>query len=111
MGWGVPRVRTGDVGDSFLPGAGSLGDVVGGLVENEKLRFVAAWKMGETIVTALCASFGVSRQAGYELLRRDRAEGAGDDRSSGQVILHVPSFGGARISRSSFGPGTAPSAS
>lgn len=47
----------------------------GALVEDEKLRFVAAWEMGGTTMTALCATFGVSRQAGYELLRRYRAEG------------------------------------
>src|SRR5215218_8259347 len=47
----------------------------GALVEDEKLRFMAAWEGGETTMTALCASFGVSRQAGYELVRRYRAEG------------------------------------
>ena len=47
----------------------------GALVEDEKLRFVAAWEMGGTTMTALCESFGVSRQAGYELLGRYRAEG------------------------------------
>jgi transposase InsO family protein len=44
-------------------------------VEEEKLRFVAAWLSGEWSRTELCARFGVSRETGYELMRRYRLEG------------------------------------
>ena len=47
----------------------------GACVEDEKLRFIAAYERGEVPMTALCASFGVSRQAGYELIGRYRQEG------------------------------------
>jgi putative transposase len=44
-------------------------------MEEEKLRFIAEWLKGEVPMTALCASFGVSRKAGYALVQRYRAEG------------------------------------
>ena len=43
--------------------------------EEEKLRFVAEWKRGEMTMVALCESHGVSRQAGYDLVRRHEAWG------------------------------------
>ena len=48
----------------------------GSSVAEEKLRFIAAYERGDLTMTALCASFGVSRQAGYELVARWHAEGA-----------------------------------
>jgi transposase InsO family protein len=44
-------------------------------MEAEKLRFIALSLTGGAPMTQLCASFGISRQAGYELLARYRAEG------------------------------------
>jgi transposase InsO family protein len=44
-------------------------------VEEEKLRFVAACLDGKDDMSALCAGFGISRQWGYELLRRYRSAG------------------------------------
>jgi transposase InsO family protein len=49
----------------------------GASVEEEKLRFVADWKRGGVTMVGLCESYGVSRQTGYELLRRYEAEGLG----------------------------------
>ena len=43
---------------------------------DEKLLFIAAYLKDELPMSTLCASFGVSRQTGYELVRRYRAEGA-----------------------------------
>jgi len=45
-------------------------------VSDEKLGFIAACLKGELPMTTLCASFGISRQTGYELIRRYHAEGA-----------------------------------
>ena len=45
-------------------------------VLEEKLRFIGEVLKGELSMTALCESFGISRQAGYELKRRFEAEGA-----------------------------------
>jgi putative transposase len=45
-------------------------------VLDEKLRFIAEALKGDLPMTALCASFGISRQTGYELIRRYTAEGA-----------------------------------
>jgi len=44
---------------------------------DEKLAFVAECLRGELPMTALCEQFGISRDTGYRLLRRYRAEGAG----------------------------------
>jgi transposase InsO family protein len=46
-------------------------------VENEKLAFIAHRLAGGASMTELCEVFGVSRQAGYELMRRHGAEGLG----------------------------------
>lgn len=43
---------------------------------DEKLRFVAAWLKGELPMSTLCQQFGISRQTGYTLLERYRADGA-----------------------------------
>jgi len=43
---------------------------------DKKLRFIAAYLKGDLPMTTLCASFGVSRQTGYELVRRYQADGA-----------------------------------
>jgi putative transposase len=48
----------------------------GSTVEEEKLRFIAEYLKGDLPMTALCASFGVSRETGYQLVRRYLAEGA-----------------------------------
>jgi len=45
-------------------------------VVDEKMRFVAAYLKAELPMTALCEGFGISRETGYELIRRYRAEGA-----------------------------------
>ena len=45
-------------------------------VADEKLRFIAEVMRGEVPMSALCAQFGISREAGYELRRRYDAEGA-----------------------------------
>jgi transposase InsO family protein len=42
---------------------------------DEKLRFIAACLKDERSMTGLCEAFGISRQWGYEMLRRYRAEG------------------------------------
>jgi transposase InsO family protein len=42
---------------------------------DERMRFVAAYLEGALPMTVLCASFGISRETGYELVRRYRAEG------------------------------------
>ena len=44
-------------------------------VEEEKLRFVAERLAGEVSMTELCARYGVSRETGYELMRRYAADG------------------------------------
>jgi putative transposase len=44
-------------------------------VLDETLRFVLACLEGEETMTSLCASFGISRQWGYELVRRYRSDG------------------------------------
>jgi transposase InsO family protein len=46
-------------------------------VEQEKLRFIAHRLSGEATMTALCAGFGISRQAGHELMARHAVEGLG----------------------------------
>jgi putative transposase len=45
-------------------------------VVDETVRFVGAYLAGEETMTALCEAFGISRQWGYELVRRYRAAGA-----------------------------------
>jgi putative transposase len=45
-------------------------------VEEEKLRFIADRLRGDVSMTELCGRYGVSREAGYELMRRYEAEGA-----------------------------------
>lgn len=47
----------------------------GSSAEQAKLEFVAERKRGEISMVALCEAYGVSREAGYELLRRYAAEG------------------------------------
>jgi transposase InsO family protein len=44
-------------------------------VLDETVRFIAEYLEGEETMTALCEAFGISRQWGYELVRRYRAEG------------------------------------
>jgi putative transposase len=44
-------------------------------VESEKLRFITEMLKGELPMSILCESFGISRQAGYELRRRFEKEG------------------------------------
>jgi transposase len=44
-------------------------------VEDEKLRFIAAYLAGDEPMTALCASFSISRDSGYRLVARYRTEG------------------------------------
>src|SRR5271154_2703936 len=43
---------------------------------DEKLRFIVEYLKGDLPMTVLCAGVGVSRQTGYELVRRYHAEGA-----------------------------------
>jgi transposase InsO family protein len=45
-------------------------------VLDETVRFIAAYLEGEETMAAVCRDFGISRQWGYELVRRYRAEGA-----------------------------------
>ncbi len=42
---------------------------------DEKVSFIAAYLRGEETMTGLCAAFGISRDTGYRLLARYRAEG------------------------------------
>lgn len=42
---------------------------------DEKLRFMSEYLKGELPMTALCESFGISRDTGYALVRRYRASG------------------------------------
>jgi transposase InsO family protein len=44
-------------------------------VLDETLGFISAYLEGEETMTALCEAFGISRQWGYELVRRYEAEG------------------------------------
>ncbi len=46
-------------------------------VDDEKLRFIADCMKGERTMSGLCESYGISREWGYRLLRRYRAEGVG----------------------------------
>ena len=39
-------------------------------VADEKVRFIAARLKGDMTMTQLCEAFGISREWGYELLRR-----------------------------------------
>jgi putative transposase len=48
----------------------------GSTMEEEKLRFIAEYLKGELPMTVLCESFGVSRKAGYALVKRYAVEGA-----------------------------------
>ncbi|MEX0601486.1 MAG: helix-turn-helix domain-containing protein, partial [Rhodothermales bacterium] len=45
-------------------------------VLDETVRFVAAYLEGDETMVSLCQAFGISRQWGYELVRRYQAEGA-----------------------------------
>jgi transposase InsO family protein len=44
-------------------------------VTDETLRFIVAYLEGQGTMTGLCAEFGISRQWGYELVRRYRLQG------------------------------------
>ena len=44
-------------------------------VSDEKARFIAEYLEGDRTMTSLCERFGISRQWGYELVRRHQAEG------------------------------------
>jgi hypothetical protein len=44
---------------------------------DETVGFVAAYLEGEETMSGLCRVYGISRQWGYELVRRYRAEGLG----------------------------------
>jgi transposase len=57
----------------FLVGKGGFAEET--CVLDETVRFVSACLEGEETMTSLCDGFGISRQWGYELLRRYRAEG------------------------------------
>ena len=46
-------------------------------VLDETVRFVALYLEGEETMSDLCRAFGISRQWGYELVRRYRSEGVG----------------------------------
>jgi putative transposase len=46
-------------------------------VMDEKTAFIAECLRGELPMTALCERYGISRDTGYRLLRRYRAEGPG----------------------------------
>ena len=45
-------------------------------VVDEKMAFIGECLRGELPMTMLCARFGISRDTGYRLLKRYRAEGA-----------------------------------
>jgi putative transposase len=45
-------------------------------VMDEKMAFVVAYLRGDEPMTVLCEQFGISRDTGYRLLQRYRAEGA-----------------------------------
>jgi len=84
-----------------------------GGVEAEKLSFLALSLAGGSTMTQLCASFGISRQAGYELLARYRTEGLDCARSRSRAP-HVQARAtaaelvelmvGLRLERPSWGP-------
>lgn len=44
-------------------------------VKYQKMRFIADWLSGEYTVTALCLRYQISRQCGYELIKRYQDEG------------------------------------
>ena len=44
-------------------------------MSDEKLRFIAEATKGDLPMSTLCASFGISRQTGYEVMRRYHAQG------------------------------------
>jgi len=52
-------------------------------IKFQKMYFIADWLKQEHSMTALCARYGISRQCGYELIKRYRTEGemAFDERS------------------------------
>ena len=49
--------------------------IKGTSVLEEKYRFVTTYLAGEEDMSSLCRQFGLSREWGYELVRRYRAEG------------------------------------
>src|SRR5215469_307971 len=44
-------------------------------MSEEKIGFIAEYLRGELPMTALCESFGISRDTGYRLVERYKAEG------------------------------------
>lgn len=56
-------------------------------VEQEKLGFMAGYLSGQVTMTDLCAGFGISRKAGYELLSRHALEGLSCVRASSRARL------------------------
>lgn len=82
-------------------------------VEEEKLRFIAHRLSGAVTMAELCEGFGVSRQAGYELMRRHEAEGLGCVKARSKARLGqagatpdevVLALTALRLERPSWGP-------
>lgn len=57
---------------------------------NERVKFVAQAQEGLYSMTELCARFGISRQTGYELLRRYEQEGVEGLKERSRAPKHCP---------------------
>lgn len=60
------------------------------VVMDKKLAFWAEYQRGEFSMTQLCAAFEISRQAGYELLAKVRAEGVDGFKPHSRAPHHHP---------------------
>lgn len=57
---------------------------------DERMRFVVAYKQGLYSVSELCARHGISRQAGYNLLKRYESEGVEGLKERSHAPKHCP---------------------
>jgi transposase len=59
-------------------------------VQEERLKFIAAWKTGGSSMTDLCNEFGISRKTGYKYLERYEAEGLDGLKDRSHAAHHQP---------------------
>ncbi len=59
-------------------------------VQEERLRFIAAWKTGGWNMTELCRDLGISRKTGYKYLERYEAEGLDGLKDRSHAAHHQP---------------------
>lgn len=56
----------------------------------ERMRFIVAHEQGLYSMTELCGRYGISRQAGYDVLKRYRAEGIEGLKDRSHAPRHCP---------------------